>query len=169
MPSCEVPVTKSLTSALRELCKRATAAGEPLEMWTDALCINQRDAEERDFQVKAMWLIYQGSSRVRVWLGDHRRSKAAENGLASLVTFSEYFKHHAFEAKELLDESAGPPLETPSVASKLLNSVGALMDLPYWRRGRTTQEAGATRPILFHFGGQGCKLLGWNLFYSTLD
>jgi hypothetical protein len=169
IPSCEVPVTKSLTSALREFRKRATTAGEPLEMWTDALCINQRDAKERDFQLKAMWLIYESSRRVRVWLGDHSGSKAAENGLASLVTFSEYFKDHAFEAKELLDESAGPLLETPSVASKLLNSVGALMELPYWYRGWTMQEAVAAPPIFLHFGGQGCELLGWELFYFTLQ
>jgi hypothetical protein len=169
MPSCEVPVTKSLTSALRELRKKATVAGEPLQMWTDALCINQRDAKERDFQVKAMWLIYQASRRVCVWLGDRSRSTAAENGLVSLFAFSEYFKQHAFEGNELLDEAARSMLDAPSGATNLLTSVGALMDLPYWRRGWTIQEACATRPIFFHFGGQSCKLLGWNLFYFTLD
>jgi hypothetical protein len=169
MPSCEVPVTKSLTSALRELRKKATVAGEPLQMWTDALCINQRDAKERDFQVKAMWLIYQASRRVCVWLGDRSRSTAAENGLVSLFAFSEYFKQRAFEGNELLDEAARSMLDAPSGATNLLTSVGALMDLPYWRRGWTIQEACATRPIFFHFGGQSCKLLGWNLFYFTLD
>lgn len=40
MPSCEVPVTRNLVSALRELRRRAVTAGEPLKIWTDALCID---------------------------------------------------------------------------------------------------------------------------------
>lgn len=42
--SSEAPVTKNLASALRHLRKEATTAGRPLELWTDAFCINQRDA-----------------------------------------------------------------------------------------------------------------------------
>jgi hypothetical protein len=39
--------------------------------WVDALCINQKDAEERDEQVRRMKSIYRDAERVVIWLGDY--------------------------------------------------------------------------------------------------
>jgi hypothetical protein len=39
-------------------------------LWIDAICINQRDLEERSYQVSMMSLVYTGSKEVCVWLGD---------------------------------------------------------------------------------------------------
>jgi hypothetical protein len=38
-------------------------------IWTDALAINQKDNEEKASQVRIMYKIYKGASRVIVWLG----------------------------------------------------------------------------------------------------
>lgn len=45
---------------------------EPVKVWVDGLCINQKDDAERTHQVKIMREIYQSSTEVIVWLGDSR-------------------------------------------------------------------------------------------------
>lgn len=37
-------------------------------IWVDAICINQRNIEERNAQVKMMWKIYAAAEKVRAWL-----------------------------------------------------------------------------------------------------
>jgi hypothetical protein len=38
-------------------------------LWADAICINQRDPNERNHQIKLMAQIYSTAKRVLVWLG----------------------------------------------------------------------------------------------------
>lgn len=117
MPSCKVPVTRSLTSALRGFRRRATAADKPLELWTDAICINQRDAQERDHQLIAMDLVFQMGSRIRFWLGDRDSSKAAEAGSPSFIKLSECLQTHAFDENHLPDQSVRSILDKSSETS----------------------------------------------------
>lgn len=60
------PVTINLEVALRYL----RYVLEPRVMWTDAVCINQGDIEERGSQVLHMGSVYSGVSRVVAWLGE---------------------------------------------------------------------------------------------------
>lgn len=60
-----VKVTTSLFHAL-QLYRRMAA---PRYLWADALCINQSDALERDYQVSLMQFIYQKAREVLVWVG----------------------------------------------------------------------------------------------------
>jgi hypothetical protein len=41
-------------------------------LWVDAICINQRDLEEKGHQVAQMGRIYEDAERVIVWLGFHK-------------------------------------------------------------------------------------------------
>jgi hypothetical protein len=60
-----VRVTTNLKAALRALRKiKGTRV-----MWTDALCINQNDIQERNEQVPRMRDIYQRATRTIAWLG----------------------------------------------------------------------------------------------------
>lgn len=43
---------------------------EPRVLWVDAICINQADVMERNYQVGLMAFIYPRARRVLVWLGD---------------------------------------------------------------------------------------------------
>jgi hypothetical protein len=61
-----VEVTLNLEAALRRV--RNTENSELL--WVDALCINQRDVEEKNLQVMRMKDIYTMCGRVLIWLGD---------------------------------------------------------------------------------------------------
>jgi hypothetical protein len=170
--SCEVSVTKNLASALRHFREQRTAVGKPLEIWTDAVCINQRDAEERSHQVSILRAIFQSSRRVLVWLGAHGCSQEAERGLAGLVAISDYLGVHAFHREPALHGGSRPVAHNvfeAREAREVLISICALMDLSYWRRGWVLQEACVHDvPIFFHLGDQSCKLVSWRLFYHTL-
>jgi hypothetical protein len=137
-PSYEIAVTKNLTSALRHFREQRTAAGKPLEIWTDAVCINQRDAEERSRQVSILRAIFQSSRSVLVWLGTSGCSPEAERGLASLITMSDYLGVYAFHGEPELHGGPRPIAQQTLEACEtreVLNSICALMNLPYWRRG----------------------------------
>ncbi|KAH8811281.1 heterokaryon incompatibility protein-domain-containing protein [Xylogone sp. PMI_703] len=60
-----LPVTVNLSSALRYL----RHSKNPRSLWIDAICINQKDLQERQSQVQMMADIYQSANRVIVWLG----------------------------------------------------------------------------------------------------
>ncbi|PMD31987.1 HET-domain-containing protein [Hyaloscypha variabilis F] len=61
------PVTRTMELALRKLRRKTNDA--PLLIWIDALCINQKDNEEKCEQVKGMRTIYQRATEVSIWLG----------------------------------------------------------------------------------------------------
>ncbi|GIZ44585.1 hypothetical protein CKM354_000777900 [Cercospora kikuchii] len=64
-------VTQNLFMALQELRGRD---GRPRILWVDAVCINQRDNEERATQVQMMTAIYQNAKRVIVWVGPESKT-----------------------------------------------------------------------------------------------
>jgi hypothetical protein len=63
---CVFEVTTNLYAALRRLRQK----NEVKRMWIDALCINQRDNDERTRQVMMMGRTYTRCSEVIIWLGD---------------------------------------------------------------------------------------------------
>jgi hypothetical protein len=60
-----VSVTLNLHHALRTLRHRDA----PLQLWVDALCINQSDIAEKNHQVSSMARIHSQADNVLVWLG----------------------------------------------------------------------------------------------------
>jgi hypothetical protein len=71
----EVRIRENLWVALDELRKETR---EVRVLWIDALCINQKDSEERSGQVRLMAFIYSRAQKVHVWLG---LSDAPRSGL----------------------------------------------------------------------------------------
>ncbi|RYO92278.1 hypothetical protein DL766_001769 [Monosporascus sp. MC13-8B] len=57
-------VTSSLHGALNALRR-----SEPVLLWADAICINQRNKDEQSHQVRMMTSIYSQAKSVAVWLG----------------------------------------------------------------------------------------------------
>jgi len=47
-------------------------------LWVDAICINQRDTDERSRQVRMMDVIYQSARCTIVWLGEFQSAHAGE-------------------------------------------------------------------------------------------
>lgn len=66
----EVPITSALAAGLREIRAQATTRAPSTCLWVDAICINQTNIPERNYQVKIMYDILAASHGVVGWLGE---------------------------------------------------------------------------------------------------
>ncbi|RYP06079.1 hypothetical protein DL764_003369 [Monosporascus ibericus] len=61
-----LPVATHLYSALRHI----RLPSQPRNLWVDAICVNQRDNEERGHHVRLMRKIYPKAKQLLIWLGE---------------------------------------------------------------------------------------------------
>ncbi|OAF98924.1 HET-domain-containing protein, partial [Paraphaeosphaeria sporulosa] len=107
-------------------------------LWIDAVCINQRDDEEKATQVAAMARIYGLAKRVIVWLG-------AETNDSTL----------AFERlRDLAQprETEAPPQHRDEDGPVAEHAIQTLLSRPYFRRMWVLQEVAAARNMVFRCG-----------------
>jgi hypothetical protein len=75
-------VTENCKSALLELRREVVTRSQAQLIWIDAICINQKDIPERNYQLLLMQDIYRKSERLIIWLGpDDGGSQEAINFL----------------------------------------------------------------------------------------
>lgn len=67
-----------ITPNLEHALKQVRWFTKTRRIWADAICINQRDVEERSRQVKLMGKIYSSARRVIVWLGPDSKNCAKQ-------------------------------------------------------------------------------------------
>ena len=83
-------VTKSLHEALllfrqmNNLPQRLQPTPQETYWWTDAICINQEDIDERNSKVSLMTSLYKEAKMTHVWMGE-----ASENSLHALQLIRE--------------------------------------------------------------------------------
>jgi hypothetical protein len=75
----DIPVTKNCLAALRTL-RNLT---KKRVLWLDAICIDQKNVQERNHQVSMMDIIYSTAAQVLIFLGEIS-TKAMERSLACL-------------------------------------------------------------------------------------
>lgn len=81
----EVEVGGELHRAIR----RIRSQEEPLRIWIDALCIDQKNLEEKSKHVLTMGAIYTDASHVRIWLGEETGiEQPAISALADIVNIA---------------------------------------------------------------------------------
>lgn len=68
-------VTKNCELALRYLRLREPSSARVL--WVDAICINQKDVNERGHQVRIMRDVYSKATRSLIWLGEESKDRGA--------------------------------------------------------------------------------------------
>lgn len=167
----DVPVTRNLASALREM-RNATSQGLLL-VWTDAICINQTNIVERNYQVKIMYDIFSASRWVWGWLGD--LTPELDESLSWLVGLYTWKESPAdmYDEDNLRRCTDIEPIDIKSHAMggtaslKLLEALAAtspLWNSPYWRRGWVIQEVSAGSEVAFVCGNRilpGAAI--WNL------
>lgn len=61
---------------LEDALNRLRLAHGRRTMWTDAICINQEDGEEKKEQIKLMRELYSKATRVLIWLGKDSKNQA---------------------------------------------------------------------------------------------
>ncbi|KAI1330291.1 heterokaryon incompatibility protein-domain-containing protein [Xylariaceae sp. FL0255] len=48
----------------------------PVDLWVDAISINQKDEKEKSLQVRRMWSIFKNATKVMIWLGKYYQARA---------------------------------------------------------------------------------------------
>ena len=134
-----ISVGSNLENALRALREIPDVqAGMPV--WADALCINQNDIDERNFEVKRMGSIYAHAKRVIAWLSeaDDRHVEALE----FMNVVGEYLGQ-----LEAVDKDVASAWFATFNLHKMVQYQALLSDLPYWHRAWIVQEAVVAPPL----------------------
>lgn len=120
-------------------------------LWVDAICINQKDDDERSRQVQCMGDIYANASRVLVWIGESVRNEAAECfdliRKTNIVLDNLYLQYQAVEeippiqCQEILDANPAD-----------WDMVRRFMESPWFTRVWVLQEVGLARSATIYYG-----------------
>ena len=167
-------ITKNLSDALR--CFRKPDKERVL--WIDAVCINQKDFQEKSKQIPLMGNIYRFAHAVLAWLGDLDNLKI-DNEILSLAGALAFFGRGIFRAetslyllhdleKLLEDVKSNEGGMWPAVFKLCtldadLNPFGfrQLCNSPWFTRMWIVQEVALAKNMLLHFGD---NILEWNVF-----
>ena len=145
---CYVLVTSNLHAALQHL----RSEKDPLWIWTDQICINQHDQEERSQQVMLMHEIFSKSEQVTIWLGGD--TQPYEEGLLYILKL---LAHTNYLNVPLDDDLAGKVVEFTNTqeVEKIVPSLSALYENRWFSRSWTFQEAvcNPDTGIIFSFEG----------------
>ena len=148
-----------LSSIFEEGLSRRSESGQAdLFLWVDALCINQRDIDEKSKQVPKMTGIFSSAYTVLIWLGSFEKLGRKILGIELLL--------HVLESMSPLDEFPRPtltfvlspgPRDPGDAAIRLLETYMEIMRNDWFRRGWVVQEYALSQQ-------KPCALLGNALF-----
>ena len=144
----QVPITASLANALRHF----RHPSGPRLLWADALCINQKDDQEKGHQVKRMGEVYANAKRVLVWLGCDVNNVAADT-FALICEANAYFGDSLVKAGEKayrmeLFEKPYPISMDPDTWSGVVE----LFKFPWFKRVWTVQEVAVAAECRMFWG-----------------
>ncbi len=165
-----LPITDTLQDALQYL----RYSKRERRIWIDQICIDQRSLSERNEQVQQMGKIYSGASTVTAWLG---KASAASNvilgGLAKMPSMvkpgstpDDRYKEEELEnghpVLKTMNESLRAAVhkhhpghwETSDWRSVLVEDLGVILSIPWFKRMWIVQEAGLARSVSFQAGNQ---------------
>jgi hypothetical protein len=129
-----IAITESLHSALKNM----TAVASPLNIWADAICINQSDDSERSQQVRVMGEIYSRAAGVLVWLGH----ESEESALAVNLIQEWGSKYHPDIGMDTALRNINDPFN-----QKAWTALGRLLQRPWWSRLWTVQEVALNKNV----------------------
>lgn len=137
----EVFVRGSLHSFLFALCQRDQVS----PIWVDAICIDQRNVQERNHQVAMMGVIYSCATCTNVWLGEPNPE-------------TEYCLSYLQHCNNLRLQNSRYHARVQRKASE---SFEEILKRPYWARLWIVQEVTLSREV-FVWCGQ--RRLSWKAF-----
>ncbi|KAK3625335.1 hypothetical protein LTR56_020500 [Elasticomyces elasticus] len=101
------------------------------QYWVDAICINQRDADEKASQIGWMGSIYSHARSVLMWLGNyHRLFKGSQSFVEDLTV----------PATQTLEPSGKAALEEKAALQNIGERITRILQSPYWLRLWVFQE-----------------------------
>jgi hypothetical protein len=119
--------------------------GRKRYLWVDALCIDQRNILERNYQVSLMSKIYESAEQVCVWLGE----KSADSSLA--IEF----------ASRVVELEHTDSLVEDQTTTKKWAALSAMMRRPWFSRRWIIQELALARSAVIYCG---TDQLDWSTF-----
>jgi len=148
-------VTTNLEEGLRALRYRRKSR----TLWVDAICINQQNVAEKNFQVPLMSSIYREAVRVVAWMGP------SNPAIALAVSYAEAYVVKRFTATTFywLKLKFASKFSRRAKKEKLLASLRAyegrldILGLPYWTRMWTYQEYYLPRDRIYALYGIASK------------
>ncbi|KAJ8519526.1 hypothetical protein ONZ45_g3521 [Pleurotus djamor] len=152
-------ITYNLYCALRAIWKVQPG----VDVWADAICINQDDIPERNQQVSMMGSIYQNAAMVAVWVGDATQ-KSDDFFAACQIVANE-------EGDQLSLENSPCPSDEEGIndqqkrLSYLLDCSQDVAYRPWFIRAWTLQEIQLSARALFLCGS---NIIGFGLFLKTV-
>ncbi|RYP53835.1 hypothetical protein DL768_001286 [Monosporascus sp. mg162] len=144
-----------ITKALAYVLRQFRHPHEPIVLWVDAICINQKDIAERNSQLTLMWTIYRRAEEVLVWLGEDLTGHA-NLAFRSVERYLEQSRTQAtllsqdtgsFDYRELQPFS---PSEVVNGDETAANAVADILSRPWFSRIWVLREVGlATKATAF--------------------
>lgn len=117
-------------------------------LWIDAICLNQKNIQERNHQVKQMYEIYRSARSVLVWLGAN--TALINNWLSSFVDSS--CQHHSY----------GKATRLQCAWNDI--ALDHFLQLEYWSRAWIVQELLAAKDISLLYGQ---FVIPWIVFWCN--
>ncbi|KAH7305735.1 heterokaryon incompatibility protein-domain-containing protein, partial [Rhexocercosporidium sp. MPI-PUGE-AT-0058] len=155
MDGVEFPVRENLWWALWHL----RLEDRPRTLWIDALCINQKDTEERNYQVSRMDYIYHSASQCIAWVGKEEIGPGLEIDDCKLaIEFLDRINSHDAEASSSIALSTQAEME--------LNSLELLCYRRYWTRLWIIQEVLLSKSVRIQCGP---KSIPWTALTFLFD
>ncbi|KAI4594835.1 hypothetical protein KJ359_007355 [Pestalotiopsis sp. 9143b] len=128
----------SITSSLYGALRAIREPDRDVLVWADAVCINQKDADERSEQVQKMYLIYREADFVGIWLGPE--ADDSSRAIALIEKLSE----------EGLDQEDVKRIIHSSSWERHFHALVDLFERDYWDRLWVVQEVNnAERGVVY--------------------
>jgi len=166
-------VQKNLYDALKMLRSRIKAGESSGYFWIDAICINQRDMEEKSRQVLMMDQIYRAATQTIVWVGlEDEFTKDAFSLIKSIGSIPRN-RHRPLTLEDfnykqeliLREMGAKPQTIFGTIAGLKWMDILAFFNRPYFSRIWIAQEIILSQSPLFVCGKHE---IAWELVSNTL-
>lgn len=164
-------ITKNLADAIAALY--VYVREQHLMLWVDAVCINQRDIDERSSQVRLMNVIYRSAELVAVWLGksdqdsDFIMDKMQEWKVEFNQLFTACNTDYGLAVSSILPTN--PIFQGPKGSDKdrAWHALELLCQRQWWRRAWIVQEATSNPPSRTVLAC-GDRRVDWECLRATL-
>ncbi|KAF4449563.1 hypothetical protein FALBO_16633 [Fusarium albosuccineum] len=138
-----VKITPSLDEALRAF----RLPDKARTLWADAVCINQKDNEERTLQVSRMGFIYAYASSVLVWLGTGEDVLSCINFLWGLSSSGHEHCATTKHANKVVKYELKRAFKHTEI-----HPIVRFFDLPWFKRRWIIQEAVLASKCVYRYG-----------------
>lgn len=162
-PEGTIRLTASLDAALR--CLRHENL--PLVLWADGICVNQRDKDEKSFQIRLLAQVFQRATCVLVCLGSDKNSDCAMETLMQIRVYDALSKVGEEWPKDLAQVPAQwRKKNIPRADDPIWDDISALFERSWFTRSWIIQEVVVATSVRVVCGKW---MIDWNDLFATIQ